>query len=237
LSKGKFMAHPDTDSSFPESTSAKRANLGEIVKMLGSNQQMAQIFWQSPDNWEQALELMGFPELELIPAEAYKKQVREFELLLRETPVVDPMATQQAMVQHAAATIVAQQQGQPAPPPPQPVMASSIPIGKYDYHQWELAKCQEWLSSESCWRQQAEGNTAGIQNITLHADAHQAALQQQQMAQAAAAQQMKPPSEAINFKDLPPEGQVQEAKQAGISITAPEANTQVNKNAAPPSKL
>lgn len=239
LTKGKFMAHPDTDSSFPESTSAKRANLQTIVTMLDSNQQMAQIFWQSPDNWEEALDLMGFPELELIPAEAYKKQVREFELLLRETPVPDLQGTQQAMIQHAAATILATQQGQPAPPAPQPVMMSSVPIGKYDYHQWEFAKCQEWLSSEQCWRQQAEGNTAGIQNITLHADAHQQALAAQQQAQAAAMQQMKPPGESINFKDESPQGQAAMNKQAGIQAPgpAPEANAQVNKTAAAPKTL
>lgn len=236
LTKGKFMAHPDTDSSFPESTAAKRENLQQIITMLGSNQQMAQVFWQSPDNWEQALELMGFPELELIPAEAYKKQVREFELLLRETPQEDPVATQQAMVQHAAATLIAQQQGGPPPPEVQPVMASSIPIGEFDYHQWEFAKCQEWLSSEACWRQQAEGNTQGIQNITLHAKAHQTAMQQQAMAAAAAQQQMKPPGESINFKDESPAGQDAMNKQAGINV-APEANAQVKKTVAPPKTL
>lgn len=233
LTKGKFMAHPDTDSSFPESTAAKRANLSDMLKMMNGSPQLAQTFLSSPDNWEEMLKLEGFPELVLTPAEAYKKQVREFELLLRESPIPpDPEMVQAAMVQHAAIAVQAQTMGQPAPPFIPPPPTSSIPVGKYDYHQWELAKCQEWLSSEACWRAQAEGNTAGIQNVTLHADAHQAALQAQQQAAAAAQQQMKPPTESINFKDESPAAQQQMNKQAGI-ITAPEANTQVNKTAAP----
>lgn len=237
LTKGKFMAHPDTDSSFPESTAAKRANLQQIVTMLGANPTMAQVFWQSPDNWEEALELMGFPELELIPAEAYKKQIREFELLLRETPVPpDPQMVQQMKIAHAASAVQAQLAGQPVPPFMPPPPTSSIPVGKYDYHQWEFAKCQEWLSSEACWRAQAEGNTEGILNITLHADAHQQAMQQAAMAQAAQQQMLKPPGESINFKDEDASGKAAMNAQAGIK-TAPEATTQVNKNASAPSSL
>lgn len=218
LTKGKFMAHPDTDSSFPESTAAKRANLTQVMTSMAANPEMAQEFLASPDNWEEMLELMGFPELELTPAEAYKKQVREFELLLRETPVPpDPQMQEQANIQHAAATIAAQQTGMPLPPPIVPLPpTSSVPIGKYDYHKWELAKCSEWLSSEACWRAQAEGNTAGIQNITLHADAHAQAL-----AQAAAA--MAPPP--VMPMGKPP------------AAHAPEAGTQVQKNSAPPTAI
>lgn len=41
---------------------------------------------------------------------------------------------------------------------------------------------------------------------------------QQAAAQAAAGGEKKPPSESINFKDLPPEGRAQMAKQAGIEL-------------------
>lgn len=43
--------------------------------------------------------------------------------------------------------------------------------------------------------------------------------QKQQQAQSQAQSSAKPPSESINFKDLPPEGKAQMAKQAGIDIT------------------
>lgn len=239
LTKGKFMAHPDTDSSFPESTSAKRANLQSVMTMMGSNPTLSQTFLASPDNWEQILELMGFPELELTPADAYKKQVREFELLLRESPIPpDPQVVQQAMVQHAAATLSAQQTGAPPTPMPDPMslMKSSQPPQELDYHNWEFAKCQEWLSSEACWRQQAEGNTDGIMNIRLHANEHKQFMAQQAAQAAAAQQQMKPPAESIAFKDESPAGQDAMNKQAGIITppTAPEANTQVNKKSSPP---
>lgn len=199
LTKGKFMAHPDTDSSFPESTSAKRANLQVVMTNLATNPELAQEFLSSPDNWEQMLELMGFPEMELNPAEAYKKQVFEFEILLRETPVPpSPEMMQQAIIQHAAATVASTQTGQPEPPPPDPdqMMQSSVPVGKYDFHKWELAKCSAWLSADACRREQAKGNQAGIENVTLHADAHAAALQQQMAAQMAMMPPAPPPAHA-----------------------------------------
>ncbi len=37
----------------------------------------------------------------------------------------------------------------------------------------------------------------------------------------------KGPSESISFKDLPPEGQVQMARQAGINLTAEQAKAHI----------
>jgi len=237
LTKGKFHSHPDIDSSFPESTAAKRANLQQIVQLAGSSP-LGQTFFESPDNWEQIYTLMGFPQLKLVPAIAYRKQVREIELLLRESPVPPTKQEMQPLLeQHAQATILAMQSGQPAPPPPNPqaLMKPSIPALADDYHQWESAKCKEYLSSEECWRELAEGNGQGIENVRLHKAMHDAFLAQ---AAAAQQQQQKPPAESINFKDLPPQGQVQEAAQAGIKIApsamAPETTKSVQKQAAAP---
>ena len=48
----------------------------------------------------------------------------------------------------------------------------------------------------------------------------QQVIQQKQQAQANANPEQKPPSTSISFKDLPPEGQAQLAKQAGIELHA-----------------
>jgi hypothetical protein len=131
-----------------------------------------------------------------------------------------------------------EQQGLPIPPfqPPQP-QPSLMPEAD-DYHQWESQKCQEVLSGEQVWLMQNVGDPdsimkakLGVQNLRLHKAVHDQFLQQQQMAQAQ--QAMKPPSESINYKDESPSGQSQMNKQAGIQ-TAPEASSQVQKNAAPP---
>ncbi len=243
LQKGKFHAHV-SDSSFPESTAAVRANLTEFVKMAAPSP-MGQVLFQSPDNWEHFLDVMGDPDLVFIPAIAYKKQTREIEILLREAPSIPtPEEIAAAAEQHAQQQIEAEAQaaitGQMAPPaqpfqPPQP-QPSLMPEAD-DYHQWESAKCQEVLSSEQVWIMQSVGTAEeiekaklGVQNLRLHKGVHDQFLQQQQMAQAQMQQVMKPPSESINFKDESSSGQAAMNKQAGIN--APGA--QVQKAAAVP---
>jgi len=215
LTRGSFHCKPDADSTFPESTASKRATMEKLLPGLATSPIGAE-FFNSPDNWEEVLSLNGFPELTLTPALAYKKQTRELEILLREAPIPNQQAVDAYNVQHAQQTLEAAGAGLPAPPyaPPPPELPSVMPR-KRDYHKWELAKCQEYLSSEDCWRQEVEGNAAGIRNVELHADAHEMFLQQQMAAQAA--QQAKPPSESINFKDESPAGQAAMNKQAGIA--------------------
>ena len=247
LQKGKFHAHV-SDSSFPETTAAKRANLADLIKMAAASP-VGQTLFESPDNWEEFIELNGNPDLVLIPAIAFKKQTRELELLLQEPPIIPtPEQTAEYTLQHAQQTIQAEQQGLPAPPfaPPQP-QPSLMPEAD-DYHKWESAKCQEYLSSEDCWLRmnvpQPENGEApemaleraklGIQNVRLHKAVHDQFMAQQAQAAAQMQQQLKPPSEQISFKDEDPAGKQQMNAQAGIKEAAPEAQSSVQKNAASP---
>lgn len=239
LTKGKFHAHT-SESSFPESTASKRANLTTLITMAAKSP-IGQTLFESPDNWEEFLELNGNPDLKLIPAIAYKKQTRELEILLREPPVPNP-AVAQYNLQHAAETLQARAGGMPDLPyqPPPPMITSLMPEMD-DYHQWESAKCQEYLSSEDCWIRQNVGEASaieqaklGVQNVRLHKAVHDQMMAQQQQAAAAAQQQMKPPSESINFKDESPADRAQMNAQAGIKDAAPEAQPGVAKAAAAP---
>jgi hypothetical protein len=248
LTRGSFHCKPDQDSTFPESTSAKRATLATMLPQIGASPVGAE-FFNSPDNWEEMLSLNGFPELVFTPAVAYRKQIRELEILTRESPQPNP-AVQEYQQQHAALALQSAVQGLPEPPyQPPPAELPSILPKKRDYHKWELAKCQEWLSSEDCWRLEVEGDlqTQGqspipnpipgysdnphVRNVELHADMHEQFLAQQMAAQAAAQQQIKPPSEAINFKDEDPAGRAAMNKQAGINETP---NSQVQQRSQPP---
>ncbi len=240
LTKGKFHSHV-SDSSFPDSTAAVRANLQELIKMAGASQMGSTIF-ESPDNWEHFIETYGDPDLVFIPAIAYKKQTREIEILLREPPNIP---TQQEIaeysIQHAQQTMQSRAAGLPepdyAPPTPQP---SIIPEAD-DYHQWESAKCQEVLSSEQVWIMQNVGDEQsiaqaklGVQNLRMHKAIHDQYMAQDAAAKAQAAQAAKAPSESINFKDEDPGGRAAMNAQAGIKEAAPEAHPQVQKNAAAP---
>lgn len=196
---------------------AKRAQLQNILTMAAQSP-LGMTFFESPDNWEEILKLQGFPELTLTPALAYEKQTAEIEELLGQNPVAPtPDDVQQAQIAHASQGVQAVAQGLPAPPfmPPQP--KASVPIQPLDYHKWEYAKCQEFLSSERARREKAQGNDAGLQNVLLHAMAHKQAMMAEMMQQAALAP--------------PPPGP---PKPPNLTTHAPEANKQVQKQSTPP---
>lgn len=202
IRKGHFGAYPDEDSSFPESTPAKRATMTGLVTMAAQSPVGAAMF-EEPDNWEVINELMGLPELVLPQAQARDKQMAEIEELLKEAPIPpDPMAVEEWQIQHAAAEVAAQAGAPPAPPMPPPQPKSSVPVDEFDYHQYEFEKCKSWLSSKACRDQLKAGNQEGVMNVKLHAKEHQAFL-----AAAAAAQMMAaaPPAPAPQAPHASPE--------------------------------
>jgi regulator of replication initiation timing len=176
LTKGNFRAFPDTESGFPETTSAKRNTLTGVGTQLAASPLAAQIFG-SPDNVAFMLREYGLTELVIPEAEARNKQLREIETLLAQPPMLSqPLAAmmaegagvqsildaiktqaaeaeQQQQIQQAAQTIAATAQGTAPPPPPTPVdpttlARSSVPVWDSDYHIWEAKKCRDWLSSD-----------------------------------------------------------------------------------------
>jgi len=182
LTKGKFGAYPDTDSSFPETTSAKRDLLQALINIATTNPTIGAQLLGDTYNWEIICQIFGFKELQLMEAESAKKQMREIEELLQGQPLpptpdeVEAFMQQQDMLlqQHATAALVAQQQGQPAPPAPEPLkvipfgmsedgmtpieypealLKPSIDVDDLDFHQWEGPAGQDWLSTEAAWRE------------------------------------------------------------------------------------
>ena len=199
LTKGKFGAYPDEDSSFPESTSQKRSTLSGIITLAQASPAIGQQLLSSPDNWKTFNQINGFPELVIPEAEARDKQQFEIEELLKGSPVPpDPMAVKGAQVQHAAEAMVARESQQPEPPFMPPPATPSVPVAELDYHQWEFEKCREWLSSEARRRANAEapsqgqqldgnGDCPGVQNVILHAMQHKQFMMQEAAMQPQAA--------------------------------------------------
>ena len=129
----------------------------------------------NPDNIAEIKRKLGFEELVFLPAEARQKQLTEIEELLQQAPIPpSPEEIQQAQVQHAAGAIAARSQGAPEPPMPdeQSMLKPSIPVDELDYHQWEGAKGQEWLSSAARRQEDQKGNQAGVLNVKLHTIEH-----------------------------------------------------------------
>jgi hypothetical protein len=200
IKKGTFKAKPDVDSSFPDSTAAKRANTTQLLVQAAPTPLGAAIF-EVPDNWEEIVELNGNPDLTLIPAIAFKKQMRELELLLEQAPV--PNLTPDGLPavdvynqQHASQTLQmaaqAIEQGLPAPPPPPyqppPAQNPSIMPAPQDFHKWESMKCAVYLSSEDCWLrlnvdsgdpEEMQRAELGVENVRLHMAMHDQMLAMQ----------------------------------------------------------
>jgi hypothetical protein len=86
----------------------------------------------------------------------------------------------------------------------------------FDNHGVELEVATDWMNSDA-GQSAKQDNPQGYMAVRRHALQHKQFVQQLQAQQGPE----KPPSESMNFKDLPPEGQVQMAKQAGIKIAPP----------------
>lgn len=203
---GEFGWYIDEDSSFPETTADKRASLQAVLSQLGQSPRGEDIVF-APDTLKLIKQYSALPDLIIPGAEARDKQLREIEQMLQEPPVPD----QTKIPQWQQAAQQAQLQGQQPPPIP---TTTSVPIGKYDYNQAELDKCIEWLSSPACYEEMQKGNQQGVDNVTLHADAHQAAI-----AAAAPPPQFKPPNVTLTAEITDPVAIAALLGEAGAQTT------------------
>jgi uncharacterized coiled-coil protein SlyX len=226
--KGGVRCYPDTDENFPESWVAQRGIWQGLMAASAANPILAGIL-QVPRNLSIAKDKTGLPELTIPAAAAAVKQQGETLLLLDSAPVPNPALEQ-------ARTALQQLTPPPGTPPEQILMAqqkmaqavsqipplvSSVPVDEeLDDHQNEMAEIMTFANSPKGIKARAEKKD-GFANLRLHYDEHKRALvakiQQQMQAQQP---QMKPISESVsvNFKDLPPEGQVQVAQKLGIQL-------------------
>lgn len=199
LRKGHFMATPDEDSGFPDSTAAKRATLLNVVQLVAQFPPAAQQFFSAPANWKELLKLFGISEMVIPESEAHDKQVEEIEELLNGVPVMptpqEVMAAEQQDAQqrqmYQQAVQVAQAQGMPVPPEPPPfdpssLIRSSVPINPWDFDQWHYDTCVDYLNSDAATIEMKVGradpvtgemvpNQRGIMNVWLHAQEHKKA--------------------------------------------------------------
>ncbi len=194
--KGNILAHPEADEQFPTLWNQKRAVL---LQLMGMHEATIQQTLAMPENLALVKQLLGLTDLQIPGEESRTKQVREITVLLGGQPVeqID-----------AATGMVA-------------VLPSLMPDSFADDHKVELETCKQWLNSDS--GQAAKlNNPEGWANVRAHGMLHEQFLKQQMAAAGAETKEpmQKVPNEAINFKDLPPEGQAQMAAQAGIRLTA-----------------
>jgi hypothetical protein len=217
--KGNIRCFPDQDDNFPESWVAKRAVWNNVIAMAEKNPVLAKILSMSR-NMMLAKDKAGLPEMVIPGADSSEKQLGEIQILLQGPPEPNP-AYEEAVQKVQAMAGQAQAAGVQIPPqaaqqvqqslPPQVV--STVPVGKLDKHAEEANEIETWANSPEGIREKAS-NPQGFQNVETHYDEHMAALKAAQ----GPPPPPKPPSESISLKDLPPDGQVQMAGQAGIHL-------------------
>jgi len=227
--KGNIRCYPDTDENFPESWVMQRAAWNAIMAAAATNPILQQIL-AVPRNLSIAKDKLGLPELNVPAAASANKQQAEIMILLHTDPVPNPKLQQ---AQQAVQAIGPPPPGMPPAAMQQasaqmakavssiPQLVSSVPIDEeLDDHASEMAEIKTWSNTPEGIKERAN-NPNGFANVRLHYDEHKAALaalmKQAQMSQQP---QMKPVSESIstNFKDLPPEGQMQVAQKLGIQL-------------------
>lgn len=228
LKKGNIRCFPDIDSSFPETTNAKRNTYMQLVQSAENNPALAADL-QLPDNQELGHELIGLSEFVISGAEARQKQLEEIQQLLQETPIPPPPAAflalgqqnpqmQPVIMNFMAQTKAAQDKQEPMPVPPKalwPLFSPSVDVdAENDFNDFEAAECKRWVNSEERREQDRMGNQLGVMNVILHKQRHDKAVQSAQPGP-----QQKPISQSINFKDAPPELQEQMAADAGYKLS------------------
>lgn len=190
--KGKVHARPESDEAFPKLKSQQRAAL---MAMMGVDHPVVGQTLSDPANIGTIKNILGLTDLEIPGEDSRNKQRRENQQLLQSPPTQMP-----GMVDPATGI-----EG-----PPQ--IHSTVPVGKFDRHDIELGEGVRYVNSPE-GQEAKQTNPAGYANVEAHLGEHQAAIAAQQQGN-----QPKPPSESINFKDLPPEGQVQMAAQSQIKL-------------------
>lgn len=206
LTKGNFHAYPDTDSSFPETSGAKRQTIQMLWTQGATDPMAAQALGlMEPDNLELTREVLGITDWTIPGANARDKQMGEIDLLLQQQPVApSPQAIiawgqQQALVQTAMQKV--NPMAPPPPPPemvpmPMPVPGKTAPGGKPLMTMMPVPRAmlkstvpvnkydfdQFEYQTIKDWLSEPDGiaarksNPLGVLNVELHGDEHKAQM-------------------------------------------------------------
>lgn len=204
LTKGNFHAFPDTDSSFPETSGAKRQVIQMLWTQAAADPMAAQTLGlMEPDNLELTREVMGITDWTIPGANSRDKQMGEIDQLLEQQPATpSPQAIIEFGKQQALIAAAKQKLDPMAPPPPPPEMVpmpmpvpgksgpdgkplmtmmpvpramlkSTVPVNKYDFHEFEYQTIKDWLSEPDGIAARKQ-NPLGVLNVELHGDGHEA---------------------------------------------------------------
>jgi hypothetical protein len=187
LKAGRYMCKPVVDDGgIPESPSAQKAGLMQMVQFMGQNPAFQQLM-QHPDNQYFLKQNTGLKGFEVPGADSRNKQLREIELMhdhfmeakqegLPTGPIQPDQADIQKVAQHD--TLVQAAGGVSSNPKPSDLMQSTVPVDpEVDDHMVEYTECKRWLNSDEGW-QAKELELPFYNDVRQHMIEHQRAMQQ-----------------------------------------------------------
>lgn len=152
LRAGHYKCKPVVDDGgIPESPSAQKQGLMQMIQFMGQNPQFQQLL-QHPDNQYFFKMNTGLKGFEIPGADSRNKQLREIEEMhknFQNGQTVEPPdeAAIQKIAQHN--TMIQAAGGSAPTPQPSDVMQSTVPVDpEVDDNALEAAECKRWLNSD-----------------------------------------------------------------------------------------
>lgn len=190
--QGNIEIYEEPDDSYP----ALPSEVKSIAVQMLNDPVIGQMFATQPGNVRRLKDMLGFSDFTAAGEDEEIKTMRAIKRLMKSPPImqppqIDPMT------------------GQVTQPPPQP---TEKPDPDLDDLPSLMSEIRRWFQSDK-GQQEVQQQPAGFANVRAYYQLAKTMAAAQQQPPAA-----KPPSESINFKDLPPDGQAQMAQQSGIKL-------------------
>lgn len=159
--QGQIFCYPESDENFPESYTAKRANLMQILGSPMAQSPLVQQMAAEPDNLQIIHDAIGIEELEIPGTDSRLKALTTINLLLESSPVPTPVPMPGPDGQPAIDSI-----GQPVMGPG-PLGPSLQPDPETDDLMTEAKEYKRWINSPE-GQGAKQGNPPGFANVRLY---------------------------------------------------------------------
>lgn len=219
-----IQCFPESDENFPETYSQKQQRLMGFIDSSAKNPALAEALY-NPANIAFLLQMIALPEIYIPQVAAWEKQLGEIELLIKGNPIPNPeLAEGKAKVQQLKdqgadpQTLQGVEQELEALEQSEPLISSIQIDGEIEDNDTEALCCWKYMMMPE-GRKAKILHQEGYENLRLHFLAHTKAAAKKA---AGAVPGKKPPSQAINLKDLLPGERPQMLAEVGIKADQPQ---------------
>lgn len=222
--RGNVLAFPHEDPDIPDSWNQRQARYEAMISQAGTNPFITQLLMQ-PQNARLAVDAVRLQGFDIPVADAWDKQLGEFEVLLAGAPLPNPQKLAAAAQMQQALQLGIQPQAAGLNPQMIAAMPDQVPSLAPDPdpdaedNATEASCCFTWMNGAEGRKYKAGSpeEKAGYANVRLHWKIHAQRAEAKAAQMAQKAQQPPPPKPpSINFRDLPPRAAAVELQKHGL---------------------